>query len=240
MTEQTNAPPLPWADWPDEIGCNFAAGHLVRNLGIPLTVEGRLHAETLMCAAGAVAGWGAHRSLISGGAGKQVSLQMVTMQDGRSMLYGDAINDMLTSSDPTLAPRCVWNNLAGTAIGHGLPQSDLPELEDMFRSVTERMGGPLEGLPSTGADHQPHAPAAKLLDHVLPVTLACLTGEISEITKKQGFSAAETSYQIVTAWAAANILAQCCSVMPPKIALIIGMESAIYASKLTTPYQPQL
>jgi len=236
---QTEAPPLPWAGWPDEIGCNFAAGHLVRNLGVPLTIEGRLHAETLMCAAGAIAGWGAHRSLIAGArAGQQFS--MVTLKDGRTMLYGDAINDMLTSSDPRLAPGCVWNNLAGTAIGHGLPRNELPELEDLFGSVTERMGGPLEGLPSTGADHQPHGPAAALLDHVMPVTLACLTGEISEITTTNNFRASETSYQIVTAWTAANILAQCCSVMPPKVALIIGMESAIYASKLTTPYHPQV
>ena len=100
---QTEAPPLPWAGWPDEIGCNFAAGHLVRNLGVPLTIEGRLHAETLMCAAGAIAGWGAHRSLMTGArTGQQVS--MVTLNDGRTMLYGDAINDMLTSSAPPSRP----------------------------------------------------------------------------------------------------------------------------------------
>jgi hypothetical protein len=242
MTEPNQAPPLPWAGWPDEIGCNFAAGHLVRNLSPPLVVDGRLHAETLMCAAGAVAGWGAHRSLMRDPATVQLTtqlkgqLQMVTLKDGREMLYGDAINNRLMSNDPALAPRCVWNNLAGTAIGHGLTPDQLPGIDAMFGSVTARMGGPLEGLPSTPAEHQPHAPAAVLLERVLPVTLACLTGEISEITKKQNFHALETSYQIVTAWTAANILAQCSGVMPPKMALIIAMESAIYASKLTKPF----
>lgn len=240
MTEQNNAPPMPWAGWPDEIGCNFAAGHLVRNLGAPLTLEGGLHAETLMCTAGAVAGWAAHRTLIAGGAGKPVSLQMVTMKDGRQMLYGDGINDMLVSNDPAFAPRCVWNNLAGTAMAYGLAESDLPQLDDLFRSVTERLGTPLEGFPSVGQDHQPQTTAAGLLDLVLPVTLRCLTGEISETTKTQGFHAAETSYQIVTSWVAANLLGQCTSVLKPRTALIICMEAAIYASKLTAPFQPQV
>jgi hypothetical protein len=236
MIDQREAPPLPWAGWPDEIGCNFAAGHLVRNLSGPLVMDGRIHAETLMSAAGAVAGWGAHRSLMRDPTTPQLAgqMQMATLSDGREMLYGDAINNRLMSNDPKLAPSCVWNNLAGTAIGHGLPQDQLPEIDAMFRSVTERMGGPLEGLPST--ELQPHAPAATLLERVLPVTLACLTGEISEITKKQGFRATETSYQIVTAWTAANILGQCCSVMAPRAALVIGMEAAIYASKLTKPF----
>ncbi len=233
MTNQ-QAEQMPWAGWPDEIGCNFAAGHLVRNLAVPLTVDGRIHAETLMCAAGAVAGWGAHRSLIRSGA--QFTMQLATLSDGRELLFGDDINGMLMSNDPATATRCVWNNLAGTAIAHGLLQSDLPDINAMFRSVTERLGGPLEGLPSTPDTLQPHMPAAKLLEHVLPVTLACLTGEISETTKKNGFRAAETSYQIVTAWTAAKILPQCCSIMHPKMALICGMESAIYASKLMKPF----
>lgn len=232
MTEQEAQ--LPWAGWPDEIGCNFAAGHLVQNLSGPLVVDGRIHAETLMCAAGAVAGWGAHCSLITSGRG--YTKQIATLADGRELLFGDDINSMLMSNDPATAPRCVWNNLAGTAIGHGLPQSNLPDINDMFRSVVERLGGPLEGKPSTPDTLQPHMPAAKLLEHVLPVTLACLTGEISETTKKNGFSAAETSYQIVTAWVAAKILSQCCGVMDPKMALICGMESAIYASKLMKPF----
>lgn len=237
------APPLPWAGWPDEIGCNFAAGHLVQNLGPPLIGnDGRLHAETFMAAAGVLAGWGAHRSLLANPdalAGPGLGMHIVTLKDGREMLYGDAINNRLMTSDPEQAKLCVWNNLAGTAIGHGLSEADLPDPAALFRSVTERMGGPLEGMPSTPDDHRPAAPGRMLLDRVMPLALACLTGEISEITKRQGFAASETSYQAVTAWAAAKVLAQCCSVMAPGLALVIGMESAIYGSKLRAPYQPQ-
>jgi len=233
------SPPLPWAGWPDEIGCNFAAGHLVRNLSQPLIGgDGRLHAETFMAAAGVLAGWGAQRSLLADPgtlSDAAVQLHMVTLTDGRQMLYGDAINNRLMTSDPEQATACVWNNLAGTAIGHGLAEADLPDVAALFRSVTERMGGPMEGMPSTPDDHRPAAPAGVLLERVLPVAMACLSGEISEVTKKQGFAASEASYQAVTAWTAAKVLAQCCSVMAPGLALVIGMESAIYGSKVRPP-----
>lgn len=235
----TASPPLPWAGWPDEIGCNFAAGHLVQNLSQPLIDgDGRLHAETFMAAAGVLAGWGAQRSLFADPrtlSGEALQLHMVTLKDGREMLYGDAINNRLMSSDPDQAKVCVWNNLAGTAIGHGLAEADLPEVGELFRKVTERMGGPLEGMPTTPDDRRPAAPAGELLARVMPVAVACLTGEISEITRKQGFAASESSYQAVTAWTAAKVLAQCCSVMAPGRALVIGMESAIYGSKLRLP-----
>jgi len=64
---------------------------------------------------------------------------------------------------------------------------------------------------------------------------AGLTGEISEICKKNGFAAAPTSWVAVTARAAASVLGQCLEVMDPKAALTMGFESAIYASKLPQP-----
>ena len=236
----TEHPPLPWAGWPDEVGCNFAAGHLVRNLAQPLTgSDNRLHAETFIAAAGVLAGWGAHRSLLADPQafpGPQMGIHVVTLKDGREMLYGDALNNRLMTNDPAKANLCVWNNLAGTAIGHGLAEEDLPDVGGLFRNVTERMGGPLEGMPKTPEGHSQALPARELLDRVLPVAMECLTGEISEITKREGFAASEKSYQAVTAWTAAKILSQCCSVMLPAVALIIGMENAIYGSKLGAPY----
>lgn len=142
------------------------------------------------------------------------------MKDGRRLLFGDAINAMLVSNDPASAQRCVWNLLAGTAISHGLAERDLPDLGGMFGHVSKQLGGAREGFPSTSDDHQPQMSAAQLLNYVRPLTIACLTGEI---TKKQGFRAYETSWQTVTAWSAAKILSQCCGVMPAGIALVIGM-----------------
>lgn len=229
---------LPWAGWPDEIGCNFALGHLVRNLPVALTVDGRLHAETLMCAAGAIAGMGAHASLMADPDLRKVqatpnAFVMVGLNDGRQLLYGDAINAMLSSSDRTVAACRVWNLLAGTAISHGLNPADVPSFEPMFAHVARNLGGPDEGMPSTV--NGPGASVARLLEVVGPMARTCLTGEISEITRNNGFAAAKTSWVAVTARAAASVLGQCAEVMDVKAALTMGFESAIYASKLQQP-----
>jgi hypothetical protein len=233
-------PPFPWSDLPDATGCNFAYGHLVRNLEGPITKQGRLQAETLMTAAGAVAGWGAQRSLVAveeffQQAQDDGSVTFVDMKDGGRMMYGDALNNMLVGNGPHTAPRCVWNLLVGTALNNRLERSEIPDLEEMFAHVTKQVGGPREGFPSTPEAHQPLGSAGEILGLVLPTTTACLTGEIDSITKERGFRAEPSSYQMVTAWVAANILARCCSVMPPKMALIVGMEAAIYGSKVLPP-----
>lgn len=230
-------PPLPWAGWPDEIGCNFALGHLIQNVGVPITQDGRIHAETFMCAAGAVAGKAAQISLLKDPKTQELSKQpgqlvMVKTNDDREWLYGDAINYMLTSGDPATAPLRVWNNMAGAAISQGLSASDLPTLNEVFGHVTQALGGPMDGRSSVAAKHQPHLTVLDALKLVWPVAHDCLTGEISEITRKNKFAAAETSWGPVTAVAAGRLLAQVCQVLDPKTALIIGMESAIYASKM--------
>ena len=227
---------LPWAGWPDEIGCNLAAGHLVRNIQVPITHEGRVQVETLMTAAGAIAGWGAQQSLIAHADAlshyvEAGQLHLMHMKDGRQMMFGDAINEMLVGSDPVTAQRCVWNHLVGAAFSQGLTQVELPDLQEMFAHVARECGGPREGFPSTSPQHQPLGSAGEVLTRVLPLARDCLTGEISEISKARNFRAELTSYQIVTAWSAGQVLCQCCQVIEPKTALIIAMEAAIYASK---------
>ena len=231
---------LPWATWPDVIGCNFAFGHLVRNFTVPLTVDGRVHAETMMCAAGAVAGACAHISLLADKAAMQRAqhpggISIVTLNDGRNLMFGDAINDMLVSNDPALAPQRAWNIMAGASISAGLAEADLPPLEHMFAHVTKSLGGPREGFPSVEDKHQPHHSAQEVLKRVWGLAHDCLTGEIDEVCRKNGFAAAKTSWSAVTARAAGRMLTECAAVLSPRTALIIGMESAIYASKLMTP-----
>lgn len=231
----TNAS-TPWASWPDFIGCNLAFAHLVGNLELAITVDGRVHAETLIAAAGAVAGWGAQCSLFSKpqtpSEPANGEFMVIKTNDGREFLFGNAINGMLMSNDPVLAQRCVWNLLAGAAVGRGMPQHELEGVHGMFSHVTKTLGGPGEGFPSTAKDHQPGTAVGPLLDHVRPLALACMTGAISKIAKEKGFKAEPSSWQAVTARAAAVTLSKCCSVLSPTVALTIGMESAIYASKI--------
>lgn len=229
----TEPPTYPWREWPDEIGCNFALGNLVRNIPSLFVVDGKLEADTLMCAAGAVAGWAAQRSLVAQlrQSPPSAPMNLVTTADGRKFLFGDAINNMLVGADRRSSLVCVWNGLAGTAMALGLRQADLPSLGEMFAHVSRTLGSAQEGLPSS-RDHQPYAPVSVLLERARPLALSCLTGEIDPVTKANGFAAAETSWQAVTSWMATRILGDCCATMPPGAALTVGMESAIYSSKL--------
>jgi len=228
---------FPWAGQKDEIGCNFAFAHLVRNLPVRLTSDGRIHAETLMAAAGVVAGIAAQISLISDPAvltKAKATGQLVdaTFKDGRVMLYGDALNLMLYTNDVALARARVWNMLVAAALSTGMNRQAIPNMEALFQHVTRAMGSEREGFPSTPPNHQPLLSAHDLLKLVAPLAFECLTGEIDAITKKNGFRAFETSWVTVTAQAAANVLIDATQVLAPELCVTIGMESAIYASKI--------
>jgi hypothetical protein len=240
---------FPWAGQPDEIGCNFAFGHLMRNLPGRLTTPGnRLHAETLLAAAGAVAGLAAQISLLADPVGlarakADGQLLDAKFKDGRVFLYGDALNNMPFTNDVALARSRVWNCLVAGALAKGLDASAIPDVDAMFRHVTSSLGSEREGFPSTPAAHQPLMPARDLLKIVAPVSLACLTGEIDAITDKNNFRAFEPSWVAVTAQMAANQLMAATQALAPGLCITIAMESAIYASKLrgddTRPLQPQ-
>jgi hypothetical protein len=239
-TEKT----FPWAGQVDEIGCNFALGHLVTNLPIQLSDENkRTHAETLMCAAGAMAGFAAHISFLGDQAAfdaavnaRQISI--VTLNDGRELFFGEAINDMLTTGDIKLAPFRLWNTLAGTAIAHGETEATLPGIEQMFAHVARTLGSEREGFPSVSADHQPQLSAREAMRVVGPLAVQCFSGRISETTDRMGFRCAQTSWVAVAAQAAATFLAQASSVLAPRISAQIAMESAIYMSKMRPAVPP--
>ena len=228
---------LPWAGRPDEIGCNFALGHLMRNLPASLAADGQLHAETLMAASGALAGLAAQISLLADAAALERArgegqLLEATMKDGRAFLYGDALNNMLFTNDVLLARSRVWNCLVAAALSTGMGEDAIPDLNDMFRHVTASLGAGAEGFPSTPAEHQPLMSARELLRLVVPVSFACLTGEIDPITARNDFRADETSWVAVTSQFAGNQLAAATQVLAPDLCITIAMESAIYASKL--------
>ncbi len=228
---------FPWAGQPDEIGCNFAFGHLMRNMSAPLVTDGRLHAETLISATGAIAGLAAQISLLADRdaldqARFSGQLLDATMKDGRTFLYGDALNTMLFTNDIALARSRVWNCLVAAALSKGMSQDAIPDINGLFRHVTASLGSEREGLPSTPADHQPLMPVRDLLKRVMPVAFACLTGEIDPITRKNGFRADEPSWVAITAQLAGAQLAGATQVLAPQTCITIAMESAIYASKL--------
>jgi hypothetical protein len=238
---------FPWAGQPDEIACNFAFGLIMRNLPPRIALENKMHAPTLMAAAGAIAGVCAQISLLADAerlakARAENRIKETPLKDGRTLIYGDALNEMLYSvSDPEIARSRVWNMMVTAAMQKGLDRSELPNVPAMFRHVNDSVGSVVEGLPSVAQNAQPVMPVRDLLKLVGPLTLEALAGDLPPAlaTNGQAIRANRKSWVGITAQVAGNLLMTTSRVMPPAMCLTIAMESAIYASKLSANVSPK-
>lgn len=233
----SRAQQLPWASQPDSTGCNFALAHLRANLrGRIADARGRLHAETYVAAAGVVAGYAAQASLLADREACEHfhrigELMILTTSDGRSLLFGEALNSMLLARSPSLSNQRVYNLLAGSAIAAGAAPEALPPPEKLFEHVASAIGKPGEGFPDL-PDNRPMLSYGELLKRVWPMAHSCLTGDISDICRKNGFAARPSSWAAVTAYMAADAVVEVAGVLAPPLAHHIALEGAIYGSKV--------
>ena len=118
------------------------------------------------------------------------------------------------------------------AIAAGLHPSELPDPQQMFTYVVRSLGAKREGLPSVDDRHQPQMPAQLLLRQVWPVALMCFAGRVAD--QPGEFGAPSMKFRpAIAAHAAGSLIRQTRSVVDPRAGVVIVMESAIYASKLT-------
>lgn len=224
-------PEMPWAGDPAEIACNLATGNLANNLMAWVEEGGRVHAETYVAVSGAIAGYAAQRTLTKDGAAYPPGMQMATTPSGEKYLFGEPLNDMLWAKTEAEAGGRVWARAAGAAVSVGLPVERMPNFENMFGHVSRSLGGPLEGRPSTGPDHQPGAPVRELLARHWPRAANFLAADFDELHRRFG-PVPVAWWGAVAAYATARPIIDVKNVLDPAIALTIMMESAIYASKL--------
>lgn len=230
----TGAPPgetkFPWPSDGAYVACNLAAGNLANNLASWVMRDGRVHAETYVATSGAIAGYAAQQSLKEHDANAQ--LHVGTTASGDKYLFGDPLNDMLFAKTEADADGRVWSRAASAAVSAGLPMARVPSWQDMFGHVAGSLGGPLEGRPSTGPNHQPAVPARQLLALFWPHALSFLKGDFDDFHKRFG-PVPLKSWCAIAAYATARPIIDVKDVLDPAISLTILMESAIYASKLT-------
>jgi hypothetical protein len=221
---------MPWGGDPSFAACNLASGNLANNLASWVEYEGEVHAETYVAASGAIAGYAARQSFAV--LEPDARIDVFTSKAGREYLFGDPLNNMLFARSGAEAAGRVWPRAAGAAVSIGLPQSSLPNLDDMFRHVVESVcaESPLEGRPSTGPDHQPIVPARELLALYWPHVTQLLSADVD-----RRFGPVPPQWWCaVAAYATARPIIDVADVLDPATALTILMESAIYGSKLTT------
>ncbi len=120
---------------------------------------------------------------------------------------------------------------AGAAIAAGLKLEELPSVDSFFEHVAKTLGGPLEGSPSI-TKYSFQLPSKDLLKLVWPLALKCFNSELSGAMMKPTVIVPQRWRPVVAARAVNTFIGQVATVLPPKDALTIVMETAIYASKL--------
>ncbi len=224
----------PWRGAPDEIAANVALADLANNLPRRLTVDGNVHAETLLAAAGAIAGYAAQRALMSKMTPEEVdrsnAFHVVQTTSGGLFVLGEPLAQALLPGSKADAGK-LWPLAAGAAITAGLDPNALPPVTPMFEHVAKSLGGPREGLPSA-PDCAFQLPPKALLKALWPFALMCFKGEISGQAMNPPVLVSQRWRPIIAALAAAKMIRETADSIPPLKALTIVMETAIYASEM--------
>jgi len=230
---------LPWRNLPEGGGCNMAVGELIHNLPRFLQdKDGRTHVETLLAAAGVIAGYAAQVSFwiqrAEGGLPADGPIAEATTKDGRIFLFGDAINNMLVPSSPEENRWKLWTIAAGNTVASGIPETLLPDLGRMFSAVAAQIGGEEEGFPRFDGSYRPRYPAGVLLIGLWPRVKSILRQNGTALGTGPGKlgPVPERLWYTVTAYAAGTLIAKTAKIVPPDICLAIVMQMAIYGSKL--------
>jgi hypothetical protein len=227
----------PWALATDGVGANVALADLANNLPQRLTVDGRLHSETLLAASGVIAGFAAQRALLSQMRPEDVTpengFHRVTTTSGDQFLYGEPLDYALLPRSPTDMDK-LWAHATGGAVIAGLDAAAVPPVAPMFAHVAKTLGGPEEGACSL-PNCRFMAPTREVLRAVWPFALMCFNGEISGQAANQPVVVSQRWRPIIAAIVAGRMIRQAARVVPPLMALTIVMESAIYGVKLAPP-----
>jgi hypothetical protein len=234
------APDYPWE--PDgTILANLAIGSLRDSLLKWLTTERGIHAETLMVAIGALAGFAAQnaafRSIGPPGTPMPKDAIVVAEAGGQRYYFGDRINGYLVHQTGESA-HPLWGYVAAAALEAGLAQADLPDVNEMFAHVAKTVGTPAFGIPRVPEGIEPHLTPRQALEDFWPGAQVLLSnaddvllGGIKSLPL-HGTSVAEDHWPLVVALVARQYILMAKDTLAPRTALSLVMESAIAMSKV--------
>ena len=181
--------------------------------------DSRLHARSLLCALGAIAGHACQASIraqsVAVGRGGDAPFDMIQGEDGRRYLSGDAMNGPLAEHKMS-----VWNLAAGAAQLHG--SQALPNLDEIFEYNASVVGTQKFGLPRLPPDQPVSGMPIEFAKRMWPVAQASVIRH----------AANPRLWPIAAALAVQEAIAVTKEIISPEIALRIVMESAIPVSKI--------
>jgi hypothetical protein len=237
---QTEQPQFPWSN-SSLIKGNLAISNLRENLKRLLTDAKGIHVETLLTAAGAVAGVAAQNAFWidnslspttvpeTGVAGKLV---VVRLKSGERLFFGDGINGYLAGGAGPAEKLFLWAFLQGAQVQLGSPPDKIPDVRKMFSRVSTVLGTDAFGVPDVPQNHHPRASAVHLAKLLWPHFKA-----IMALAPPPGVATAEDDikeedWPYVSFVVASQLMMFTRDHIPSDIAATLVMESAIVTSKL--------
>ncbi len=211
IAERTKTDPL--------IGAKLGGKEIFERLVRGMKTDRGVHAESLLCALGALAGYACQASLranaLAKGLPETAYLTEVTTRNGQKFWLGDALNKPLAESQ-----YAVWRVAAGAAQQAGCKAP--PALDDIFRRTAQIVGSPEFGVPRLPDGHPTHDLPATYVRSLWPVLLP--------VVKK--FCTVPYQWPLLYAIAIQQAIAAAKATLDPCIALTIVMESAVPMSKI--------
>jgi hypothetical protein len=201
------------------IGAKIGAKEVFQRLLEVLKNERGVHAESLLTALGALAGYACQAALRAQATAKGLdetsSLVVVEMQDGSKYFYGDPLNDLLIGTQYS-----VWGLVGGAAQQLGV--TELPDLNEMFSHVTTVLGTDQFGIPRVPSAH-------RAADHPIDY-LRALWKPLHPIVRI--FCPEPSHWPILYGLAVQEAMTAGKDAIAPRLAFVIVMESAIAMSKI--------
>jgi hypothetical protein len=237
---------LPWKDDAvNYVGCNFAYADLTNNLPRFMTVDGRIHAETLVSASGAIAGFAAQQALLAQKENFSIDLLnehstvdglfIVRSPRGDRYIYGNPLKEMVFCANNPATPITarLWEWAAGGATEAGLDKSAMPNTLTMWEDINRCIQEGTESLPSVPKEHWPHLPPVQLLERLWPTAKKLLMGQGSGAAAPPGIVVVEHRWwPTITGILTSVMIQKVKEVLDPRMALVIAMESAIVTLKV--------
>ncbi|HLO96616.1 MAG TPA: hypothetical protein VK195_20080 [Burkholderiaceae bacterium] len=201
------------------IGAKLGAREVLQKLLQGMKGERWVHAESLLCALGALAGYACQASLRAQALAKGLpeASPFITVQgpDGTKTFFGDALNQALVEGTHS-----VWSLAAGGAQQLGC--LTLPDVKPIFEHVVQSAGTASFGLPRLPEGRVAGDTPVNYVKALWPALLPTLTLYCKEPSEwPQLFGGA-----VQEAMTASK------AVLAPEVALLIVMECAIPMSKV--------
>lgn len=135
------------------IGAKIGGKELAERLVEAMKVDSGVHVESLMCAAGALAGYSCQAAVRARnraqGHDELYELTIAQTDDGQTFLFGDPLNKYLAENELS-----VWSIAAGGAQIAGC--TEIPEINAIIQHVAGSIGAESFGVPRLPAGHPVH------------------------------------------------------------------------------------